>query len=181
MLPITSDTMILIILVLAAFVSASTFTLVLTTSVDTPAKRLARYARHTSRRASTVTEPEQLSLRERVFTPLAASLARLVERTAPQRQHKELAQELVMAGSHVSPTAFMAVRLAMMIGLPALAVLYVITSKQVDAIHWVVLVLAVVWGRKVPTMWLKRRIRARQRAIDRRLPYSLDLMVACLE
>jgi tight adherence protein C len=30
-------------------------------------------------------------------------------------------------------------------------------------------------------MWLKRRIHARQRAIDRRLPYALDLMVACLE
>jgi len=30
-------------------------------------------------------------------------------------------------------------------------------------------------------LWLKRRIRKRQRAIDRRLPYSLDLMVACLE
>jgi tight adherence protein C len=28
---------------------------------------------------------------------------------------------------------------------------------------------------------LKRRIRSRQREIDRRLPYSLDLMVACLE
>ena len=41
--------------------------------------------------------------------------------------------------------------------------------------------LALFWGRRLPTMWLKRRIRARQRAIDRALPYSLDLMVACLE
>jgi tight adherence protein C len=182
MMPLlTSDTIILSILVLAAFFAASTFTMVLTTSVDTPAKRLARYARHTGRRVSTVPEPEQLSLRERVFNPLAASLARLIERTAPQRQHKEVAVELVMAGSRVSPTAFMAVRLAVMFGLPALAVLYLLTSKQIDAIHWVVLLLAFVWGRKVPTMWLKRRIKARQRAIDRRLPYSLDLMVACLE
>jgi tight adherence protein C len=30
-------------------------------------------------------------------------------------------------------------------------------------------------------MWLRRRIRRRQRSIDRALPYSLDLMVACLE
>ena len=30
-------------------------------------------------------------------------------------------------------------------------------------------------------MWLKRRIRRRQRAIDRGMPYTLDLMVACLE
>ena len=33
----------------------------------------------------------------------------------------------------------------------------------------------------MPSMWLKRRIRARQKSIDRRLPYALDLLVACLE
>jgi tight adherence protein C len=41
--------------------------------------------------------------------------------------------------------------------------------------------ITLIWGRRLPTMWLKRRIRRRQRSIDRHLPYSLDLMVACLE
>jgi len=48
-------------------------------------------------------------------------------------------------------------------------------------VHWLVVGMCALWGRRLPTMWLKRRIRKRQRAIDRRLPYSLDLMVACLE
>jgi tight adherence protein C len=30
-------------------------------------------------------------------------------------------------------------------------------------------------------MWLRRRIRSNQRAIEKALPYALDLMVACLE
>ncbi len=178
---LTPDTIVLGILVLAAFASAATFTMVLTTPVDTPAKRLARYARHVGRKVSPAMEVDQSTLRERVFTPLAAWLATAIARTAPQRQHKEVAAELIMAGSRVSPTAFMAVRLAFMFGLPALAVLFLVTAPRVDAMNWIILILSIVWGRKVPTMWLKRRIRARQRAIDRRLPYSLDLMVACLE
>src|SRR5690349_10038140 len=124
-----SDTVVLFALVLAAFVAGTTFTLALTTPVDTPAKRLARYARHTARRsASGATEPEEPSLRERVLAPLGASISALVARTAPRRQHEAVAAELTMAGSTVSPTAFLAVRLAMTFGVPALAILYVLTK-----------------------------------------------------
>ena len=53
-----SDSLILMILVCAAFVSMSTITLVLTTPVETPAKRLARYARYsTGRRGSPSSRP----------------------------------------------------------------------------------------------------------------------------
>lgn len=176
-----NDTLFLASLMLAAFVSATTLALALTTPVETPAKRLARYARYTGRKTSPGVDAEVASLRERVIAPLAAWITALVARTAPQRQHKAVAAELLMAGSRVSPTAFLAVRLVMTFGLPVLAGLYVVTSPSPDAIHWVLLILAVFWGRRLPTIWLKRRIRSRQRAIDRRLPYSLDLMVACLE
>src|SRR5260370_7469404 len=33
----------------------------------------------------------------------------------------------------------------------------------------------------MPAMWLKRRIKTNERAILHALPYSLDLLVACLE
>jgi tight adherence protein C len=178
---VLSDTLILAGLVVAAFVSAVTFTLALTTPIDSPAKRLARYARYAGRKSSPAVDAETTSLRERVFAPLLASLAAVVARTAPQRLHKSVAIELVMAGSRVSPTAFLAVRLAMMFGIPVVVGLYVLTRSPIETTDWVILVLALFWGRRLPTMWLKRRIKARQRAIDRRLPYSLDLMVACLE
>jgi tight adherence protein C len=95
--------------------------------------------------------------------------------------HRTVATELAMAGSRMSPTAFLGLRTLLLFGVPALGVLYLLGSGPIEPIDWVVLLLCVVWGRQIPSMWLKRRVRSRQRAIDRRLPYALDLMVACLE
>jgi tight adherence protein C len=81
----------------------------------------------------------------------------------------------------MNPTMFLGLRTIIMFGLPAFAVLYVIGDRRLEVPDILVLLLALIWGRRLPAMWLKRRIRSRQRAIDRSLPYSLDLMVACLE
>jgi tight adherence protein C len=175
------DVLILTALVLAAFVSMATLTMVLTTPVDSPAKRLARYARYTGRRGSPGVEAQTATVRERLFDPLLQWLVALIARTTPSRMHKAVASDLLMAGMRMNPAVFLTIRTLVMFGLPLAAGLYVLSTGEPQAQDWLVLLLAVVWGRKVPSMWLKRRIRARQRAIDRRLPYSLDLMVACLE
>src|SRR4026207_2317553 len=97
------DTLILIALVGAAFVSMTTITLVVTTPVETPAKRLARYARYNARKGAPGALAEPSTLRERLIEPLARSFVALVERTTPSRMHKVVAAELTMAGSHMSP------------------------------------------------------------------------------
>jgi tight adherence protein C len=176
-----NDALLLTALVTAAFVSMTTITLLATTPVETPAKRLARYARYNTRKGSPGAEAEVTSMRERLLDPLVRSIAGMIERTTPSRMHKAVAAELLMAGSRMSPTPFVAIRTLLMFGLPVVAILYVLTRGTPQPIDWGVLLMALVWGRKLPSIWLKRRIRARQRAIDRRLPYSLDLMVACLE
>jgi tight adherence protein C len=81
----------------------------------------------------------------------------------------------------MNPTMFLGLRTIIMFGMPAMAVLFVVSDGRLEMLDLLVLALALIWGRRMPTMWLKRRIRSRQRAIDRALPYSLDLMVACLE
>jgi tight adherence protein C len=81
----------------------------------------------------------------------------------------------------MSPTIFLGLRTLLMFGMPLLGVLYAVSNGAIDGTDVVVLALTLIWGRRLPTMWLKRRIRRRHRAIDRALPYSLDLMVACLE
>src|SRR5919201_2702828 len=169
------------LLMLAAFVAASGLTLAILTPVQTPAARLARYARVAGRRGSPGVEAEQLSLRERVFGPLVHGLVELVARTTPSRVYRAVAADLAMAGVRLNPTVFLTLRIVVMVALPVLALTYVLSSGASDPTGWVALLLALLWGRKLPSMWLKRRIRARQRQIDRRLPYSLDLMVACLE
>ena len=169
------------ILVIAAFVATYWLTLTLLTPVQTPAARLARYVRAAGRRGSPGVDIEQLSLGERVFRPLSRALVELVARRTPSRVYRSVAADLTMAGLRISPTVFLAVRLVLMLGIPALALAYLLGSRASDPIAWATLVLALFWGRRMPSMWLKRRIRSRQRAIDRGLPYSLDLMVACLE
>jgi tight adherence protein C len=111
-------------------------------------------------------------------------LRRLVEfaaRAAPSRARQTVTADLAMAGSRMNPTMFLGLRTLLMFGLPALAVLFVLSRGTLDPTNGLVLALALLWGRRLPSMWLRRRIRSRQRAIDRNLPYSLDLMVACLE
>ncbi len=169
------------ICMLAAFASITTLVLVLTTPNETPATRLARYARYSVRPGSPGVEAETTALRQRIVVPLFQKLLEFAARAAPSRARQTVALELQMAGSRMNPTMFLGFRTIIMFGLPIFAVLYVISDGRLETMDVVVLLLALIWGRRMPSMWLKRRIRSRQRLIDRALPYSLDLMVACLE
>jgi tight adherence protein C len=171
----------LLLSVFGAFASTFTIVLVLTTPYETPAMRLVRYARYTGRAGSPGVEAETTSLRDRLIMPMLRKLIEGAARAAPSRAKRTVAADLGMAGSRMNPTMFLGIRTLLMFGLPTFAALYVLTSGGVDTMNALVLALALIWGRRLPTMWLKRRIKSRQRAIDRRLPYSLDLMVACLE
>lgn len=176
-----SGPLLVVVCMLAAFVSTTVLVLVMTTPYETPAMRLARYARHTGRRGSPAIEAETLTLRERLVVPLFRKLIEFAARAAPSRARRTVAADLQMAGSRMNPTMFLGLRTLIMFGLPAVGVLYVLTSGALNTTDIIVMALALIWGRRLPTMWLKRRMRARQRLIDRALPYSLDLMVACLE
>jgi tight adherence protein C len=166
---------------LGAFIATATLVLVLTEPHQTPAMRLARYVRYSVRPGSPGVDAETTSIRDRVIVPLFEKLLEFAARAAPSRARRTVASDLQMAGSEMNPTMFLGLRTILMFGLPAFAVLYVVGDGRLELMNVVVLALALVWGRRLPTMWLKRRIRSRQRAIDRALPYSLDLMVACLE
>jgi len=181
MTSVTHSPVLLVACMLAAFVSTVAIVLALTTPYETPAMRLVRYARYGRRPGSPGVEAEDIGLRDRVLKPLFARIIEFAARAAPSRARQTVAADLQMAGSRMNPTVFLGLRTILMFGLPALAILYVITDGRLELPDIVILLLALIWGRRLPTMWLKRRIRARQRAIDRALPYSLDLMVACLE
>jgi tight adherence protein C len=167
---------------LGAFVATSTAVLALTTPRETAAKRLSRYVRYqTGRPGSPGVEAEVIGIKERLFLPLFNAVIELAARAAPSRARKTVSAELAMAGSQMNPTVFLGIRTICMFGVPTLGALYAVSNGKIEGTDGIVLVLSLIWGRQLPTMWLKRRIRRRQRAIDRALPYSLDLMVACLE
>jgi tight adherence protein C len=124
---------------------------------------------------------EEQSARARLLAPLFNRVVEMAARTAPKRIRKSTAADLAMAGSSLSPTTFLAVRGLAMFGLPLLMALYVLSVPERTFVHWGLLGMFVIWGRKLPGLWLRRKIKARHKAIDRGLPYALDLMVACLE
>ena len=121
------------------------------------------------------------NMRERTISPLLKHVLELAARTAPKRVQKATAADLTMAGSSMSPTIFLGVRGVVMFGLPLLMGLYVLSAPERTFAQWGLLGMSIIVGRKLPGMWLRRKIKARQKAIDRALPYALDLMVACLE
>jgi len=168
-------------IVLTTFTSTVALVLAFTTPVETPATRLARYARYTSRKGSPGVEAEVVPIGERLIAPALRRLIEFAARAAPARARQSTAAELTMAGSRMSPTMFLGARTLLSYGLPACVILYILSAGPIETLDWLVLGLAIFWGRRLPSVWLKRRIRSRQRAIDRRLPYALDLMVACLE
>jgi tight adherence protein C len=179
-MPITLPVL-LAVCMLAAFVSTFVLVLVLTTPYETPGMRLEHYIRIANRAGSPGVEAEVLPLSDRLLRPLFQKFIEFAARAAPSQARRTVEADLQMAGSRMNPSMFLGLRTIIMFGLPAFAVLYVIGDRRLETPDIVVLLLALVWGRRLPTTWLKRRIRARQRAIDRALPYSLDLMVACLE
>ena len=176
------DVLLLPIVMIATFAATVAVVLTLTTPYETPAMRLARYARlSTGRPGSPGVDAQILGVRERLIEPALKNLIEFAARLAPSRARRTVVAELTMAGSTMSPTLFLGLRTLLLFGAPTLAVLYVIANGKLDVTDGIVLLLAIVWGRQLPTIWLRRRIRGRQHAIDRALPYSLDLMVACLE
>jgi tight adherence protein C len=171
----------LIVSMFGAFTATAALVLIVTSPVETPAMRLTRYARYSHRPGSPGVEAETSSVHERLVVPVLRRLIELAARAAPSRARQTVAADLAMAGSRMNPTMFLAMRTLMMFGLPILGVLYVLSTGVLETTDALVMGITLVWGRRLPTMWLKRRMRRRQRAIDRGLPYSLDLMVACLE
>jgi tight adherence protein C len=171
---------IILLLSVGIFAIIALITLTLTAPPETASVRLAAYL--PNRPGSPGTYAYSRSMRERLIQPGFRWLLELAARTAPDRVRKSTAAELGMAGSSMSPTVFLGLRGLAMFGFPVIGALYVLTADGgPGTTQWLVLGMTVIWGRRLPTFWLKRRIRARQKSIDRRLPYALDLLVACLE
>jgi tight adherence protein C len=171
----------LMVSMFGAFISTAALVLIVTSPVETPAMRLNRYARYSVRPGSPGVDAETTGIRERLVIPMLRRIIEFAARAAPSRARQTVAADLTMAGSRMNPTVFLGMRTLVMFGLPGFGLLYVLSSGGLGTTEALVMAVTLIWGRRLPTMWLKRRMRSRQRSIDRGLPYSLDLMVACLE
>jgi len=106
----------------------------------------------------------------------------LLER-APEswRTKKDRADKLVHAGyDHAAaPVIFVVVRLACLVGLPAIALLVV--PRHNALLFTASIALAVLIGAILPQAFVDRKATIRQEKLRRAIPDSLDLLVVCVE
>jgi len=141
-----------------------------------PATRLAEYTS-----VEAVGAVQRLAMRQSGQDSFLGRLLASAAVTAPQRLRAATAADLAQAGVNLSPNIFLGVRAVILVLVPLTTAMWVLSSPQRGLVQWAMLGMAVLMAPRLPKMWLRRRIKANQRAIERALPYALDLMVACLE
>lgn len=141
--------------------------------------RVRRYALKPSVQDLELIEP----FLDRVIKPSVQSVLRFAGRFGPSRNIQELERDLSQAGSPFDLAAidFVGARLlaALALGLVAGAMAYIFSS----ALRTALLVGAAGGGVGfyAPMVWLRWRIGARRKDIQRALPDCIDLLVVCID
>lgn len=136
-------------------------------------------------RAPTLEEMELAQpFSERVLLPLLENLAQFATRFTPQKTLESIQHQLDLAGnpSNLGPAQFLGVRMLLAILLGGLGLVLLVTSKGMPFSRRLLLTgVAIALGYYMPGMWLGGKIKARQEAIVKALPDTLDLLTICVE
>lgn len=147
----------------------------------TTSRSASRVSEYTGIASSSEVTVETLASRRRGQESVLERLLAHAAVTAPRRLRSTAAADLARAGVKMSPNVFLGIRGVLLIGLPALGLVWVLLSPQRGPFQWGVLAILVLLAPRLPSRWLRGRVKSNRRAIERALPYALDLMVACLE
>lgn len=118
----------------------------------------------------------------RVFVPVLDGVIRAFVALLPHRLVATTNQQLLAAGSPMSPLAYYTFVLVCAIFFPA-AALFLLVSATGGASFLVVFLAAwiAVVGLLLPFLWLRRRVRHRKTAILRSLSDAFDTVTVCVE
>ncbi|MGI6206989.1 MAG: type II secretion system F family protein [Anaerolineae bacterium] len=120
---------------------------------------------------------------DRAVLPFLRSILGLLGRLSPRGNVEGQRRLLLLAGNpgNLSVVDFLGVKLLLAGAFFGLALMSVAKSPNLSLQGVATLVAAPVLGYLLPTMWLKRRIKARQHRIERALPDVLDMLTICVE
>jgi tight adherence protein C len=119
---------------------------------------------------------------DRVIKPTAESLARLVSRVLPQSMLADVQYQLMVAGypmKYNTYLAFWGLSVLMIGGAGALIFVSAPTSGLLQRLLPAVLLMVI--GFAMPRMWLKGKVKAKQKAVLKALPDTMDLITTCVE
>jgi tight adherence protein C len=122
----------------------------------------------------------QLSFRERVLMPLVRGISGLVLRSTPASTLEGYRRKLVLAGSPLEVRDFLGAKGLLALGLGG-GYLLLSGLVRIGPSPIAIALLLAVLGFYLPNIVLQRRIGRRQKAIQRALPDTLDLLTICVE
>ena len=120
---------------------------------------------------------------ERVIVPMAEAVGRAFAGVLPAAFLRRTQQRLIMAGQPTKASILYASMLVLGCAIAvAFALLVLATSNGSRPLEAMLAgVVGFLGGAYLPVFWLSGRVRARQRAMLRGLPDSLDLLTVCVE
>lgn len=119
---------------------------------------------------------------ERLVVPGVAAMLARITALAPDRLRQQAQAELERAGQPMGVPTFLGLRAAIMFALPLLYVLVVWGGELPLTPMTVVAPLLLFWmGQRLPRLWLKSRVRARERRIERAMAGAMDLITVSME
>jgi tight adherence protein C len=126
---------------------------------------------------------QEVPFEERVVLPIAAGITNGIISLLPPTFIARTRRRLIAAGQPLSlPTFFLfVIFMAVVMPLTFFLIAWSATDGEPPTGVYVFIPAAAWFGAFIPFLWLSRRVRARQRAIWRRLPDAFDLMTTCVE
>ncbi len=120
---------------------------------------------------------------ERALLPLIRGLARFLARSTPQKNVEQIRHKLELAGNpnNWTPSEFLGVRgLAGIVG-AALGLILAFALHMDIALVLLIFAACAILGFYAPLLWLNRKIKQRQKAIQKQLPDAMDLLTISVE
>lgn len=142
--------------------------------------RIQDFRTRTSQRDDTGPDLD-VAFAERVLKPGVESLARLFSKVLPQSVMADIQRQLVMAGNPMRFNTFLTFWLVSIATFGGLGLLLFaampggLIQKVISASLFFFL------GYSIPRMWLKAKVKTKQKLVLRALPDAMDLITTCVE
>ncbi len=119
---------------------------------------------------------------ERIIRPSVEAVARAAKSVLPASMLANIEKQLVMAGSPMKVNTFVAIWATCVFFMTGFVLFAMVVVGQAVGIKQALAIMgfgAIGW--MFPRMWLKGKVKARQKAVIRALPDALDLVTTCVE
>ncbi|MEX0683112.1 MAG: type II secretion system F family protein [Dehalococcoidia bacterium] len=121
----------------------------------------------------------ELSFGMRVLRPVVEGMARRVAGLLPQSLIADIQYQLRMAGNPMKLNTFVTFWLVSMLVFGGVGVVGFLSLGGIKGLALVIVLTAM--GYFMPRMWLKNKVKAKQKAVLKGLPDNLDLITTCVE